>query len=344
MSEELLVLSYFDEIYGPSIFYCNVPSLNDPDYPNLTRVLDFNDDEGTFIFAFRKYQSLNHLFYNETELARGGKDLLMISYMVKSAYFRNEIVDVFKYLDSKRKVLINFSLELKKMKQLPKILREKKRDANKLNELNFRDKKFENKFLKLYNEYFDVISYKQFERTIGVDHEFSKKIFILGTPHSGKTSFLKNIEDSQFYMQNNPGLPTQIYELVIDNLAILSYDCFEQKLQCSQCEHLGGCLENAQGFVVVFDVTDENSILSAKEHFQSIINSCGLIESDKIPVLIIGNKRAESDEFDDDYILKIFEFENLESCGMKMKYFKLNIEKEGKNLLKSLRWMIKHML
>ena len=341
---EIFCISYFDEIYGPSIFYCNLPSLDDPDYPDLTRILDLNEEEGSFIFAFRRFQTLNHLFYNQSDLARGGKDLLMITYMIKSAYFRNEIVDVFKYLDSKKRVLINFAAELCKLEQLPIILRKKKRDMKNLNVLNVKNEEFKKKFLGLYQEYFDVISYKPLQKALGSEKPFSKKIFILGTPHSGKTTLLKNIEESQFFMQNNPGLPNQIYEIVVDNLALLSYDCFEKKLQCSQCENLGGCIENAQGFVVVFDLTDRNSILTAKNHFHSIINSCGLIESVKIPILLIGNMMNDKDEFGDDFIFQTFQFEELNSCGMKMSYFKINLQKQEQKLIKALRWMIKHMV
>ena len=341
---EIFCISYFDEIYGPSIFYCNVPSLDDPDYPDLTRILDFNEEEGSFIFAFRRYQTVNHLFYNQSDLARGGRDLLMITYMVKSAYFQNEIVDVFKYLDSKKGVLINYASDLRKLEQFPAVLREKKRDNRNLNVLNIKNEGFKKKFLNQFKKYFDIISYKPLEMPLRNEIISSKKIFILGTPHSGKTTFLKSIEGTKNFMQNNPGLPTQIYEIIIDSLALLSYDCFEKNLKCSQCENLGGCIGKAQGFVVVLDLTDKKSILAARDHFYSIINSCGLIESIKIPVLLIGNMMNGNDKFDDDFIAKTFEFEELESCGMKMRYFKFNLQKEEKQLIKALRWMIKHML
>ena len=145
-------------------------------------------------------------------------------------------------------------------------------------------------------------------------------------------------------MQNNSGLPTQIYEIVIDNLMLLSYDCLEQKFQCSQCNNLGGCIENAQGFIVIFDLNDKNSILTAKDHFQSILNSCGLIDSDKIPILLIGNMKNKNDDLDETFILKSFNFEELESCGIKIRYFKINIQKEKNLIIKALRWMIKHMI
>ena len=341
---EILCISYFDEIYGPSTFYCNVPSLDDPDYPDLKRILDFNDEEGSFIFAFKNYQTINHLFYNKSYLARGGKDLLMISYMIKSAYFRKEIVDIFKYLNSKKTLLSNFALELGKMEQLPVVLRDKRNSIKNFNLLEVKDEKFREAFLQIYREYFNLISYKPLIEDVDGEYGYSKKIFVLGTPHSGKTTFLESIEKSHFYMQNNPDLPTRIYGIMIDNLTILSYDCFEQKLQCSQCENLGGCLENAQGFVIVFDLTDKNSILTAKEHFHTIINSYGLIESKKIPVLLIGNRMNGDGEPDDIFISKTFAFEELESYGMKMRYFKINLKNEGKKILKALRWMIKNLL
>ena len=344
MSEEILCVSYFDEVIGPSVFYCNIPSLDGLDYPDFARVFDLNEEEGSFIFAFRKFQTLNHFFSIDSEYARGGKNLLMISYMIKIAYFKNEILDVFKYLDSKKKVLINFSLELSKMEELPRILREVKNEKNMLNVLDTDDKNFEEKFLKIFNEYYGVISYKPLEKAMLKPNYDSKKIFILGTPHSGKTTFLKDVEDMQFYLQKNQGLPTRIYEIVIDNMQILSYDCFVQKLECDQCKNLQGCIENAQGFVVVFNLTNEESILLAKENFISIVNSCGLIESENIPVLLIGNKFNGSEVFDDSYISELFDFKDLETCGMKMKYFALNLEKESDKVLKALRWMVKHML
>ncbi|TFF88343.1 MAG: hypothetical protein EU548_08980, partial [Promethearchaeota archaeon] len=61
MQEQILCVSYFDQIIGPSRFYCSEPLKNSKDAPDLDKILEFVDEEGFFIFAFRKYQSLNYL-------------------------------------------------------------------------------------------------------------------------------------------------------------------------------------------------------------------------------------------------------------------------------------------
>ena len=96
MSEQILCVSYFDQVIGPNLFYCSEEHLEGPEYPDLGRILEFNESEGSFIFAFRKYQTLNHIFFIDSNVARGRKEILMITYLIKSAYFKNEIADVFK--------------------------------------------------------------------------------------------------------------------------------------------------------------------------------------------------------------------------------------------------------
>jgi hypothetical protein len=344
MKEEILCVSYFDYLIGPSTFYCNEPLDDSPDYPNLNRILDFNEDEGSFIFAFRKYQTLNHLFLIESDIARGGSELVMITYMIKAAYFKNEIVDVFNYLESKMPILEKYASDLKEIKEFKSILHSKSKPEYQSGTLNVGSAEFRKEFLNLYNKYNEKLSLKSSKYAkIGVKQKL-KKIFIVGTPSSGKTTFIKNIESIQFRDQTNPGLPTRIFELVIDNMEILTYDCIEKKFECAKCENLGGCLENAQGFVFVFDLTKEKSIIDAKESLQSILNSCSEIDNEKIPVLLIGNKIRDKEGFNADYISNTFDFEELEDCGMKLKYYSMNIAREKKKIMKALRWTVRHMI
>ena len=127
MAEQILCVSYFDQIIGPNVFYSNEDISDSFEYPDIGRILEFQDEEGSFIFAFRKFQTINHIFYINSEIARGGKELLMISYMIKSAYFRNEIADIFKYLQSKTPLLEEFANELGKIKELPEVLHASKK-------------------------------------------------------------------------------------------------------------------------------------------------------------------------------------------------------------------------
>lgn len=341
--EETLCISYFDQIIGPNQFYCQEP-LSDIEHPNLNRILEFNDEPGSFIFAFRKYQTVNHLFNIPSEYARGGEELLMISYMIRAAYFRNEIVDVFKYLESKKPILESYAEELKKLKELPEILHAKNKSGLNGTILEIGSEKFKKEFLKLYEKYFKELSPKFEIESPLRKKKLTKKIFILGERYAGKTAFLKNVEDIQFHNQINNDLPTMIYEVVIDNLAILTYDCIERDFECDRCKNYGGCMKNAQAFILMLNATDKNSVAGTKEKFQKIVNKCKEIENQRVPILIIGNKFDDKEEFDSDYVYNAFNLKELQDCGMKIKYFPINVIKENNKIMQALRWLVRHMI
>jgi len=137
----LLVLSYFDRIRGPSILYCE-ETFEHFELRNVLDVLEF----GTFIFAFRNYQTVNHIFHLESEFARGGIETVMITFMIKNT----EVEDVFRYLESKTPILEDFSRDIKELKELPKILYR----LSKLDDIfTIGSKKFREEFLKIYATY-----------------------------------------------------------------------------------------------------------------------------------------------------------------------------------------------
>ena len=127
-------------------------------------------------------------------------------------------------------------------------------------------------------------------------------------------------------------------------MEVLTYDCIVKRFECAQCENLGGCLQNAQGFVFIFDLTKEDSIIEASENFQSIINSCSEIENERIPILLIGNKAQDKEGIDPDYVSKAFDFEEIEECGMKLKYYTMDVAREDEKIMKALRWAVRHMI
>ncbi|MEJ2279272.1 MAG: hypothetical protein P8Y70_16255 [Candidatus Lokiarchaeota archaeon] len=270
-AEEILCLSYFDSIIGPSIFYCsNESKFDEFEHPNLKRILEFNEEEGTIIFAFRKYQTINHVFFMDSDLARGGKELLMITYMIKASYFKNEIVDVFKYLDLKDPILKEFASEIKKLKQLTEIFHVKKTEGDYQNMLQLGSNEFIKKFLNLFNNYFKKLLLGNDKLKPSYSQKNLKKIFIFGARGVGKSTFLKNLESVQFYKQENRDLPSQIYEIVIDNLRIITNDCYEREFDCFLCNNLGGCIQGAQGFIIIFDASDKHSLIGVKKKMYSL--------------------------------------------------------------------------
>ncbi|MGQ4874647.1 MAG: ADP-ribosylation factor-like protein [Promethearchaeia archaeon] len=342
MREQIICLTYFDQIIGPNKFYCT-EELKDPtEEPDLEKIMEFNDQEGTFIFAFRKYQTINHIFSIESEKARGGKELLMLSLLIKAVYFRKEIIDVFKYLESKGPILEQFAEEIKQLKELPEILH-KSKSINLKNVLDIADDDFRRNFLNLIEKYKKLL-YPSME-IIPVEDDL-KKIFIIGAQGVGKTTFLKNVEAIQFYNQYNKSLPTKIYEIIIENLKIMTYECIETDFKCDICKNNTECLAEAQGFVFIINASDISSLKIARENLNKLINKCSIIKEDKIPVLVIGNifKDNSKDILDPELLEEYFNFEDIKDCGIKIKYLPIEIRSDNKGIVKALRWIAKNML
>ena len=342
--EQVLCLSYFDHVIGPTSFYCN-EKFNESEGPDTTKILEFNDEPGTFIFAFRDYQTLNHLFYIESKFARGGKEIVMLTYMIKAAYFKNEIIDIFKFLESRTSKIEEFATELTKLEEFPAILHEHKRlkSQNDLFE-GLGSESFKIKFLDVFNKYFEILSPSPTLDFPLRKEPYSKKIFIFGAQNAGKSTFLKNIEAIQFYIQKNNDLPSRIYEVVIDNVEILTYDCIDKDFECEKCKNLDGCLKNVQGFILIINLSNEQNILDSRERFQKIVNKCTEITNKPIPVLIIGNKIENQKEVDQKFVQSQFKLVELKECGIKIKYFSINILKDKGKIMEALRWLIRQMI
>ncbi|MHA2037727.1 MAG: ADP-ribosylation factor-like protein [Promethearchaeota archaeon] len=342
--EQILCVSYFDQVIGPSKLYCSEPLTEVVGAPDLDRILEFNDEEGTFIFAYRKYQTVNHLFYVDSKFARGGKDLLMITFMIKTAFFKDEIVDVFKYLDSKTPILEDFAENIKDLNNLTSLLHLKKNVSSDENVLNYATDDFKTAFLEIYNQYFRKLTPKYRLETPIKDKKRVKKIFIIGAPQAGKKTLLKNIELIQFLNIKSNDLPTRIYEVIIENLEILYYDQAKCEFGCKAFETFEDCLQHSQGLILVLKLSDEDSILETKNRYQIIADKFTEIETEPVPVLIIGNKFNVEEDDKKEMIHKTFEIESLKEKGRRIRYFPIKILEEDQKVMKSLRWMIKNIL
>lgn len=341
---QILCVSYFDQVMGPSTLYSSEPLSESIIAPDINRILEFNDEEGTFIFAYRKFQTVNHIFYIDSNLARGGKELLMITYLIKTAIFKDEIVDVFKYLDSKEPILEEFASELKNLNKISTILHHKERVNPVENILELANEELKNSFFEIFNRYFKKLSPKYRMETPVHGKQHLKKIFILGAPKVGKTTLLKNIELIQFLNIKKNDLSTRIYEVLIDNIEILKYDKGIGEFACKEFENLEECMILAQGFILIFNISDDKSIAQTKEIYQIVKNKCLEIENVLVPVLIIGNKFHDKEGLQPDYIHKVFEIEKLKELGVKIKYYAINILNEDEKVMKGLRWLIKNII
>ncbi|MFX0060067.1 MAG: GTPase domain-containing protein [Candidatus Heimdallarchaeota archaeon] len=345
-SESILCLSYFDSIIGPSTFFCNSP-LNTKDHPDLGRILEFQETEGNFMFTYRKYQTINHIFYIDSKYARGGKDILMITYMIRAAYYKDEISDVYRYLESKFSVLDEFAAELREFEELTEILHKRKSSKEKLDILNLASERFKKKFLDTYNKYYQKISPQIPLGTSIATKKNLKKIFIFGPPKSGKTTLLKNLEVIQFLQykddEKKRDLVNKIYDFIIDNIELMNYECINGKPSEKDIKLYQTCIDNSQGFILLFNASDKNSIKDTIDIFQLVLNRC-LKQGETMPILIIGNKFHGKEEISPDFIYKNFDLEELSECGMPVKYFPINVLSEDEKIIEALRWLLKQLI
>ncbi len=165
-----LIISYFNEIKGPKIFYCKnlLSNIKQADLEKILDVLDYNIGEETYIFAFRNHQIINYLFYINSKFARGGQDLIMISYVIEPEYFRMKNIDEFKYLESKKPILEKYANDLKALSEFSNILHNKTITSFKT---SLYSKEFWIQFRELYNKYLKILSPRfmdEFEKWIPI--------------------------------------------------------------------------------------------------------------------------------------------------------------------------------
>ena len=343
--EVILCVSYFDTTLGPTTLHCSSP-LNTQEHPDLGKILEFTE-EGTFIFTFRKYQTINHIFYIDSEFARGGKEFLMITYMIRAAYFKDEITDVYNYLLSKTPDLESYASELKNLQEITEILHNHKNRINQKKTLGEASKKFKKEFFKLFNKYLEKMSPQLDLTSHLLDKGNLKKIYIFGPRNVGKTELVKNLEVIQFlqYKNNNMkrDLSSKIYDFIIDNIEVLTYECVDDKTDDENTKLYEDCIDNAQGFILIFNASNKDTVKETIEMFQLVLNRCQ-DKGNSIPILIIGNKFHDKEEITPEMILENFKINELAECGLLIQPYSINVLSDNEKIIEAIRWLLQQII
>jgi GTPase SAR1 family protein len=339
-TNQILCLSFFDSILGPTTFYSSTPLIPE-DHPDLTKILEFQDQEGSFIFTHRHFQTINHVFYINSDYARGGKDLLMITYMVRAAYYKDEITDVYNYLQSKVGDLEQFASELKRLRGLSKILHApNKKIKNNLLEID--SPYFKSKFLKIFDKFYEKFSPEIPVTAPIIKKNNLKKIYLFGPRGSGKSTLLKNLEVIQFLQYKNEDkkrdLVNKIYDFIIDNIELMTYECSDEVDDYQQLSVYQECIDNAQGFILIYNASSNESVKDANDMLDIILERCS--ESKKvIPILIIGNIFNNKRELERDIDIK----KGLD-LGFSMKFYSINVLSDDQLIVDSLQWLVRELI
>jgi len=334
MIEKFLVITYFDMRIGPNTLYSKSDITNVYGFPDLSRILDFSDTEGTFLFSFRKFQTVNKLFKMKSTLARGGKDSLMISCIIRASYFKNELTDIFQYLQSKTPLLEQFAKELKQLPHFNSVLHKYEKNPSVKQFIQYCEEENVD-FFSLYDKFFKLIFPESEIKIITQDINLKKKILLLGSIGSGRDTFLKSIEALQFYGQSNLDIPTRILGIIIDNIIIKDpLELIEHKKEFTK----------AQAFIYIIRIMNEKSInelnLLLEHYFTAYFNN----ECKKIPITIINNIfKGEDSLREKELNEKIFAIKKLKKEKIPVKYYSLNVRNENPILFEPLKWLIKQI-
>ncbi|MHA1150413.1 MAG: hypothetical protein ACTSR8_19515 [Promethearchaeota archaeon] len=335
MPEKFLVISYFDPIIGPKILYSkdNVSKIDE--FPDLTRILEFQESGGTFLFSFRKFQTVNYIFYQPSEIARGGKDLLMISCIIRASYFKNELIDIFKYLEEKGPILEGFGKKLNRLVKFNHVLH-KYQSSSDCSDFSDYCEKAGISFNPLYEKYFNRIFPEAEIRIITRDLDVRNKIYVIGPKKVGKTTFLRSVEALQFYSsQEEFTIPKRILSVLIDNLVALNTEDFIEG---------NYNFNTAEAYILLF--RNEGMIpLKEIKRFLNVIKS--LIKEDdkeKISIALIENIINEADVLGYEFIEKEINFEDLQVNNIVLKYWGFDVFEEDKKILDPLRWLIREII
>ena len=145
-----LYIFYFDQVEGPKLFFSK-HEFNPFDGVLLDMLLGYGGGEKPFPIAFEDFQTLNYRFYISSKFARSGFEEFMITFLVDEQSNEN-----FKSLKLKSQIIQEFAHELKNLKELPKILYEKRKIRKELEDLGYN--KFKNSLLELYEKYFELFA------------------------------------------------------------------------------------------------------------------------------------------------------------------------------------------
>ncbi|MFX1456612.1 MAG: hypothetical protein ACFFDB_14655 [Promethearchaeota archaeon] len=146
-----LFIFYFDQVEGPKLFFSN-DNYNPFDSVILDMLLSYGVGEKPFPIAFEGYQTLNYRFYISSKFARSGYEEFLITFLVN-----HHTTETFKSLKLKSQIIKEFAHELKNIKEIPKILSEKRKNRKELEEMGC--SKFKETLSEMYNKYYALFTF-----------------------------------------------------------------------------------------------------------------------------------------------------------------------------------------
>ena len=257
---KILVLTYFDPINGPELYFKAPDSISDKKIDFLPSLMDLNE-RGFFTHDHEGYNSANLTFEIPSKGARGGVDSFMISLVLF-----NETLNISIF----REVLEGFVKELNQIEKPYKGIRVKDED----------DAKAHKKAEEIRAFFYDF--YEDFpEETVLMDR--NAQIMVFGLKNVGKTILVKNLRGN---MLNGQKFKTDLKakRLLFANVTITTYDMPVKRIFR---ELWGHYMDTQDAFVFVIDASDSTRLNEVKNELYLLKK---ILEKRRLPLLVVFNK------------------------------------------------------
>ncbi|SRR6056297_125631 len=321
-----LILSYFDQIMGPSFLLTSHPHLAIYLKNTITDLMDINIDKGFFEYNYysEDYEVFlaNYYFEIPSDWGRGRIDRLMLSIAL----------DPIQNPKAFKGLLEKYGEIIQNIPDIYLALYDPEENGEMAHEIREKKKKIEQIFQGLVQDCDDLLA----ERVLG-------EIIVIGLSKVGKTSLLNTINQKAFDPTIRPTLGIQVTKVVLENYRVNAFDVGGQTRLRRLFKRV---LSAPMGIIYVVDVTfNEEQIKEAREMFHDVMThyfgeNCFQCPPDEIPVLILGNKIDLNEAFEKK---KITSWLKLEEYDMDF-HVDLVSALENTNVFSSFRWLVKKLM
>ncbi|MFX1379442.1 MAG: hypothetical protein ACFFA4_10150 [Promethearchaeota archaeon] len=261
-----MVLSHFDSIIGPKVFF-NVPELLSQEVlDEIPRFLDFYQ-EGFFIYEFENIKTSNLIFTVPSPIARGREVNLMISIIIMDD--ENTDPSIF------QETLEQFACELKQVKDIYKAF-----DSDKNSSID------QNEISKTVEELLNSVYFALPKDTISSEKR-EINLVLFDFFEEGESQLAQLFKNYISNAQYNKGKLIQL-NLLNYKITISTYSFTNPK---KSINFFFSQLKSKHGFIFAVDVTNKNMLRKARRISNKIMRlAIGKINIVKFPCLILINK------------------------------------------------------
>jgi ADP-ribosylation factor-like protein 3 len=317
-----IILTYFDSVVGPQVFYTKPPPIDPYQESIITNLMDLKLSKGFFTVTKEKYILMNYGFEITSPLARGSAEIVLLTISLER---ETKNID----WDS---LLKEFTMKIAEIPLIYKIFHTEVAISVDLSPIKA-------KLDALFDEYF--------QKVVEIDeHIYLGQILMLGIEKVGKTTIGELLKTGHFDANTKPTLGTQVLQTLIDNFRFRIFDVGGQK---SIRSHWFKNVKYPNGVIYMIDLSRPmDDTPDYKYEFNRIMAEFYFSKEKRpksdIPLLIIANKSDLVPDLNKkEEIQKITEHFGLKTLDIPYEIW-ITSAKAGDGIKESFQWLVQKIV